>query len=382
MVVASLCMWVSVGWAQEEEAAPEFTYEPAGALVEGSGEGREDDIVYVEGMRFPLESAPAFLNSQVYGAGGFQGPDGGRECDEPNYSYPWRDNFCESRSWNMPMCPAGTGHQGQDIRPASCDKDQHWAVATVDGLVVHIGNYSVTLVSEDGVEHRYLHLEPASLVVELGSELARGDRIGRVSNTFVDSNGDTVPTTIHLHYDVQMNLDGANVFVSPYMSLVSAYEALLSSNASRCDTVPAEGRTIDDGEGCMEFAGPPKYWRRESVEGAIEGGVHWTNAHPGEFASNVARVDLKMAQAGDYTVEIHLVAPRNRATAVPVMVHHSGTNSEITLDQTSAEGWTELGTFAFAEGGSQWITLSDNTGEDAADRHIGVDAVRLTPAAE
>ena len=225
MTCAELLLLAALGAAQAQE---EFTFNPPGELVGESGDGRDDDTVYIDGMRFPLESAPAYLNSQVYGNGGLFGPSG-RECDEENYRYPWTDNFCESRGYSMPLCPSGSGHQGQDIRPASCDKDQHWAVATVDGQIAHIGSYTVSLISEDGTQHRYMHLEPTSLLVKVGSRVQRGERIGRVSNHFVGGDGQTVPTTIHLHYDVQMNLDGENVYVPPYMSLVQAYESLLQS---------------------------------------------------------------------------------------------------------------------------------------------------------
>ena len=37
-----------------------------------------------------------------------------------NYSYPWQDNFCETRDFQAGQCPGGFGHQGQDIRPATC----------------------------------------------------------------------------------------------------------------------------------------------------------------------------------------------------------------------------------------------------------------------
>ena len=89
-------------------ASAQWRYEPAGALVGGSGRGRADGHVYAPGMRFPIERGPAYANSQVWGVGGSAGP-GGSQCDGRNYSYPWRDNYCESRSWSMPMCPSGKG---------------------------------------------------------------------------------------------------------------------------------------------------------------------------------------------------------------------------------------------------------------------------------
>ena len=38
------------------------------------------------------------------------------------YAYPWRDNFCERRGFPVSQCPAGVGHQGQDIRPARASR--------------------------------------------------------------------------------------------------------------------------------------------------------------------------------------------------------------------------------------------------------------------
>src|SRR6185503_19032668 len=104
-----------------------FTFRPAGELVSGSGQGRVDNKVYLPNMRFPLESPAAYANSQVWGTGGSQGP-GGSQCAPVNYSYPWHDNFCELRTHEMPLCPSGTGHQGQDIRPSTCERDKHWVV--------------------------------------------------------------------------------------------------------------------------------------------------------------------------------------------------------------------------------------------------------------
>jgi hypothetical protein len=43
-----------------------FTFEPPGALEPGSGQGLSDALVYFPGLRFPVEVAPAFLNSQKY----------------------------------------------------------------------------------------------------------------------------------------------------------------------------------------------------------------------------------------------------------------------------------------------------------------------------
>ena len=203
-------------WAQEP-----FSYHPSGKLFPGSGEGHEDDAVYLPEMHFPLEEAPAYANSQVWGVGGSYGPDGHGHCDGRNYSYPWWDNYCETRDkWRMPRCPAGKGHQGQDIRPRTCTKGVHWAVAVEAGTITKIGPYSVSLRGASNIQHRYLHLEPSTLAVKVGDQVAPGQRIGRVSDASDDL------TTIHLHFDMRLTRE----YISPYMSLVRSYERLLGAD--------------------------------------------------------------------------------------------------------------------------------------------------------
>ena len=219
-------------------AAQAFTYDPPGDLVGGSGTGRQDTEVYAPGMRFPMETGPAFANSQVYGHGGYLGPGGG-QCDANNYSYPWKDNYCETRQWDMPLCPAGNGHQGQDIRPATCDDNTHWGVATTDGVITNVGSYSVYLTADDGTRYDFLHM--SNVQVSVGQEVKRGDRLGFVSNEF----GGTA-TTIHLHFNIRQSVQGlGSVYVPPYTSLVTAYQKLVD--------VPATG--VLESVGCVGIRG-------------------------------------------------------------------------------------------------------------------------------
>ncbi|WP_439637713.1 M23 family metallopeptidase [Oceanicaulis sp.] len=206
------------------------SFMPPGDLTPGSGAGQTQQINYAPGMRFPLEAGQAYANSQVHGHGGYLGPGGG-QCDAANYSYAWRDNFCETRSYSAPLCPSGTGHQGQDIRPASCQDAVHWAVAADDGVITSVGSYSVRLMSPDGVRYTYLHLERDSLQVAPGDTVSKGERLGFVSNEF----GGT-PTTIHLHFEIKMAIETPqglqNVNVPPYLALVESYQQLLSEGES------------------------------------------------------------------------------------------------------------------------------------------------------
>ncbi|MEZ6012870.1 MAG: M23 family metallopeptidase [Hyphomonas sp.] len=227
------------------QVEPKFAYFSPGALLPGTGEGAPENMIFAPDMVFPIKSAPAYLQSMVFTFGG--GMVGGDQCDSRNFEYPWRDNFCETRSANRgsPYCPVNKIHQGQDIRvgtPDSCkserskaaaDRTANEVVAVEDGVISNVGSYSVNLRS-GGRVYKYLHLNMAKLSVKIGDTVKAGDTIGYVSNDF----GGT-PTVLHLHFEItQNNGNGGWDYVPPYTSLVAAYE--------RRENGP--GEVIDEGE--------------------------------------------------------------------------------------------------------------------------------------
>ncbi len=218
-----------------------FAYYPPGELVaQDKGRGRTGDRkVYLPGIIYPLklqsglEMAPpgrhAHMNSQIwgYGGGGWNGHGaaGGSECDRRNYNpMIQRDTFCEVRSWDMPLCPAGQGHQGQDIRPPACDDDKWDAVAMVDGIITQVtSNTTVRLKGGDGTEYYYLHMHPDSITVEEGAVVKQGQVLGRISN-FMNGGRET---THHLHLQVKQSISVGGsvqrVYVPVFASLIAAY---------------------------------------------------------------------------------------------------------------------------------------------------------------
>lgn len=215
----------------EPVVQPVFSYYAPGALLAGTGGGFPEQVVHAPGIVFPIKSAPAYLQSQVFMYGG--GVAGGDQCDARNYDYPWRDNFCETRSANRgsPFCPVNRIHQGQDIRvgtAADCNtlrrqsaaqRGIHEVVAVEDGVITSIGTYTVKLRGAGSI-YNYMHLNMNRLAVTAGQSVKAGDLLGYVSNDF----GGT-PTTIHLHFEITQNTASSSwVHVPPYLSLVAAYE--------------------------------------------------------------------------------------------------------------------------------------------------------------
>jgi murein DD-endopeptidase MepM/ murein hydrolase activator NlpD len=226
------------------EKSPDFIYRTAGDIIANSGyrrEGGRADFTAYSQIRFPLEKSPAFIHSQSLRNRRSNDnllsqavPAGGRT------SYPWRDNFCESRSFGVGQCPGGFGHQGQDIRPAPCpppneaadrcEPNQRPVVAVRDGVVIRSpAEQAATLQINTHNEHirfRYMHMNPMRMDADSilnGRHVREGEKIGVVSNYLDRPNG----TSRHLHFDVQVFTRDGWLWVNPYVTLVSAYERLI-----------------------------------------------------------------------------------------------------------------------------------------------------------
>jgi hypothetical protein len=264
-----------------EPVSKDFTYFSPGSLIPGTGfkkdlGGRGDYTVYAH-LHFPLAIAPAFANSQSFNNWGdcdFTGRSPRRlgrkgmsysckvnglplrydESAGANYSYPWRDNFCEHRNFYVGQCPAGLGHQGQDIRPSFCKQFnagadrclayQHDVAAVQDGMILRApkqeGVYLFVNKPDTHVRVRYMHMSPKRLDADgvlSGRRLREGEIFGKVGNYNDGEHG----TSYHLHFDMQVPTKAGWVLVNPYMTLVSAYERLIGARGTEIkdsDPVP------------------------------------------------------------------------------------------------------------------------------------------------
>jgi hypothetical protein len=238
------------------EPSPDFRYRPSGDIVANSGshnQGGRADLTAYSQIRFPLDKAPAFVHSQSFGRRkSLLADEGG------NDSYPWRDNFCEARSFNVGQCTSGYGHQGEDIRPRACpqhnqsepdrcDPKQQAVVAVRDGVVIRSRQQqAATLQINTSTEHirfRYMHMNPSTLDADgvlSGRIVEEGEKIGVVSNYLDHPNG----TTRHLHFDVQVFTRDGWIWVSPYVTLISAYERLIAGRGREIGPAFAASPTV------------------------------------------------------------------------------------------------------------------------------------------
>jgi hypothetical protein len=235
---------IPAGSAERPAAAStDFTYLAPGDIIPGSGyrrqSGRADFTSYSQ-IRFPLQSAPDFVNSQSFrDRRSKEKPKSLDTLASGTESYPWRDNFCEARDFGVGQCANGFGHQGQDIRPACstrnegaerCDPRQQAIVAVREGVLIRSPKQqAVTLQINTRTEHmrfRYMHMSPADMDADSvlsGRRVDEGEKLGVVSNYLDHPNG----TTRHLHFDVQVFTRDGWLWVNPYVTLISAYERLI-----------------------------------------------------------------------------------------------------------------------------------------------------------
>ena len=237
------------------ERSADFTYRPVGDIIAHSGRRRQGgyaDFTAYSQIRFPLEKAPAFVRSQSFGKRRSDDGTGGG-----NASFPWRDNFCEARSFEVGQCASGFGHQGQDVRPGAClplnevadhcDPKQQGVVAVRDGVVIRAPKQqAATLQINSRTEHirfRYMHMNPSTMDasgVLNGRHVEEGEKIGVVSNYLDHPNG----TTRHLHFDVQVFTRDGWLWVNPYVTLISAYERLIRGRGREIGPEPAASSAV------------------------------------------------------------------------------------------------------------------------------------------
>ena len=256
---------------------PDFTYRRPGEIITNSGyrgqNGVTDYTVYSR-IRFPIKRAPAFANSQSFmnwgdcyrtGRVSWSSTKGDeyhcKRNDKPlvfdesakeNYSYPWQDNFCETRDFDVGQCANGMGHQGQDIRPSSCQMrnaeadrclpDIFPTVAVRDGVLIRSPTQQAVylLINAPGehIRFRYIHMNPANLDADgvvHGRRVKEGERIGVVSN-YQDRVGGT---TSHLHFDTQVFTREGWLWVNPYTTLISSYERLIGGRGREYEPLPS-----------------------------------------------------------------------------------------------------------------------------------------------
>ncbi|MBA2543198.1 MAG: hypothetical protein H0V17_26390 [Deltaproteobacteria bacterium] len=139
----------------------------------------------------------------------------------------------------------------------------------------------------------------------------------------------------------------------------------------RC-VLPEDG-IIDQRTECYVAAGEPRFWRREA--GGFGDDHEFTMTTAGGAPSSYARWLLKPGRATAYSIEVHVPAGAATATSATYRIVQRDLETEIEIDQTTADGFVSLGQFELVADGSEYVELGDNTG--IADQALVFDAIRV-----
>jgi hypothetical protein len=150
--------------------------------------------------------------------------------------------------------------------------------------------------------------------------------------------------------------------------------------ASGCDPVPADGRVIDETDGCFHKDGTAASWY--AAESGMNGACLYTYTTDDPAADNHATWQIDVAADGRYSIEVYTDAAIAKTHQAKYAVEHAGGTTEVVIDQSAVTGFRTLGELDLVAGMPASVSLGDNTGEayDAnAKVPIMFDAVRVLP---
>jgi len=162
-------------------------------------------------------------------------------------------------------------------------------------------------------------------------------------------------------------------------------ERLLAAGQVLDFVAPAGGQGIDKSKFAGVVIDDPEAVLKgfELTAQTLPGFIGESYRHDGNTAKGAmsARFTPTLPAAGRYQVAVSYNANGNRATNVPVTIHHGGGETKVFVNQKLApQGeapFHVVGTFEFAAGRASWVEIAN----EGTDGYVIVDAVRWLPAA-
>lgn len=155
----------------------------------------------------------------------------------------------------------------------------------------------------------------------------------------------------------------------------------VSSQPVTCEAIPAaDGRVIDDKDGCFVKGGGAASWYT-STKGT-DGACLYTYTTDDAVEDNNATWQLEFEADGKYRVEVNTDSSLAQTHQARYVVTHAGGTTDVVIDQSTTTGYQVLGEFDFVAGEPASVHLGDNTGEtyvSTAKIAIMFDSVRVTP---
>ena len=159
---------------------------------------------------------------------------------------------------------------------------------------------------------------------------------------------------------------------------------ILVSISPLANPSPAAAQTVEVmvtvGSPDFKKSGPESYWRSAT---SANGGMLWTQNNTSQV-ENYVRWYGNFPQEGMYEVFAFIPDHDATTTNASYSINHRDDHQTVSINQLQYNNeWVSLGAYPFkagryqADGGLQWVFLSDRTGEAAQSRQVGFSAVRF-----
>ncbi len=259
------------------------------------------------------------------------------------------------------------------------------------------GDYSSTCSSNSGwgnvviVEHadttwtKYTHLAPGSVQVAVTNTVCPGRYLGNQGHTGCTAGG---VCGDHLHFQRQSSsaLSGTSVSID-FADAADPLACTATYTSASNETTTCGGSsytfTCDNGQTCYSAFGPAQYWHTQTSCGGLSLGINgsmiWTYVN-GSVISNYARWTPTLSGSGNYVVQVFIPRCYGTSQLAKYKIVANGVSYFATVNQNNIyDAWVTLGTYFFAASGTQYVELTDATGEAASTlRQLAFDAVRFT----
>jgi hypothetical protein len=289
--------------------------------------------------------------------------------------------FQITQGWHDPSTWNGqfSAYMGIDFDVANATNSD--IVSGAPGTVTYVcndGTQMLLTITTSGTTEKvgYLHLETASVNaagIRQGSVVNFGTKLGRMlpadNGTISTTCGVSMGTHLHMYLPYRGVVIDGKLFDT---NSLPTGQNLYSSHGS---TPPSNEVIVDNTSGAFLKYGPSQYWY--SGNAGYGGTVNWT--YTDTVQSNYAQWKPTLLGAGYYTVYAYI--PSNYATTLQAKyrVYHNGVNNYATVNQNAYSNvWISLGRHYFSGNGTEFVELSDNTGEPySQSKMIGFDAMRF-----
>ncbi len=153
------------------------------------------------------------------------------------------------------------------------------------------------------------------------------------------------------------------------------------TETQKCETkLSKSGTIIDDEDPCFSKSASESWY---VVNSGYNNHLYYTYVWD-KPAEAIGTWNINVTRPGAYEVFAYIQSGVGAVSEkAPYKIRASGQETKVTVNLSGKSGWVSLGKYTFANGGDQWVKLSDDSGEPYTDKNgkrILFDAIKFEDA--